>query len=68
MSLEFSRQLSTVFVNCAMRDMDGPQPTELTLRNCTYTVMPPELRHDEAHRRRDLNTLFPEWQQRVQRR
>jgi hypothetical protein len=40
----------------------------MSLVNCRITEMEEGKRWDGDYRRRDLNTLFPDWQRRLQRR
>ena len=39
-----------------------------TFRNCRYTTIAADRKWDADHRRRDLNVLFPQWSERLQRR
>ncbi|HEX6881763.1 MAG TPA: hypothetical protein VF530_00200 [Planctomycetota bacterium] len=57
-----------VFLGCAMVDLlSEPRPGPL-YQDCTISVLPAELRWDEATRKRDLNELFPDWRERLERR
>ena len=64
-SLDDAGGASALFVDCTFTDMLEDQPREPTFRNCRWTTMATEHRWDEAHRRRDLNTLFPGWERRL---
>lgn len=59
---------SVLFVDCEMTEMLGRQPSGPTFRSCRYTEIARERKWDGDYRRRDLNTLFPQWQQILQRR
>lgn len=67
-SLDDASAASVLFVDCTFTDMLEDQPHGPTFRNCRWTSLAAEHRWDEAHRRRDLNTLFPDWERRLARR
>jgi len=65
-SLGEANSASVLFVGCSLVDMLTGQPTGPTFVNCRYATIPADKANDPDHRRRDLNALFPNWQQRLQ--
>ena len=69
MGLQYVRAASTVFANCTMTDLLGQLPSGPVYENCR--VQPNELyrlgqwQQVEETLRRDLDTLFPQWQQQL---
>ncbi len=59
---------SSLFVECALTEMLARQPSAATFVNCRYDEIAADRRWDGDYRRRDLNALFPQWEQRRQRR
>ncbi len=55
------------FVDCEMRELLGKAPTDPVYENCRITVIEPAKQWNAEYRRRDLNTLFPQWRERLQR-
>lgn len=55
------------FVGCELRELLGAAPTASTYENCRSTVIDPARQWDADYRRRDLNALFPQWQERLRR-
>lgn len=55
------------FVGCEMRELLGAPPAASTYENCRITVIDAQRHWDAEYRRRDLNTLFPQWRERLRR-
>lgn len=53
------------FVGCEMRELLGAPPAASTYENCRITVIDAQRHWDAEYRRRDLNTLFPQWRERL---
>ena len=67
-SLDDADSSSVLFVDCNFTDMLERQPEQPTFRNCRYNMIPRDKSRDAEYLRRDLNALFPQWQQFLQRR
>lgn len=67
MSLDGAVQPGAVFARCAMIDMLQEPGAGPLYQDCSISVLPYESLHDEAVRRKDLNELFPGWQERIPR-
>lgn len=65
-SLGEANSASVLFVGCSLVDVLTGQPAGPTFVNCRYATIPADKANDPDHRRRDLNALFPNWQQRLQ--
>jgi hypothetical protein len=68
MSLDYGDRPAFVYADCTMIEMLSAQPQRPTFRNCRYTTIVEDKKWDADYRRRDLNTLFPQWKERLQRR
>jgi hypothetical protein len=68
MGLDAARGPSFAFVDCSMQELLDTPDSGMSLVNCRITEMEEGKRWDGDYRRRDLNTLFPDWQRRLQRR
>lgn len=66
--LDTANARTVSFVDCSLTDMLCEQPAEPTFRGCRWTTIPRDKMWDAEYRQRDLNTLFPQWQERQQRR
>jgi len=68
LSLSDAATRAVVFTGCTMNELLDPAPRGPTFTNCRITVIDQAKKWDGELRRRDLNTLFPQWRERLQRR
>ncbi|MDO8349017.1 MAG: hypothetical protein Q7T30_02185 [Planctomycetota bacterium] len=67
-SLSDAETRAVVFVGCTMNELIDSAPDGPKFTNCRITVIDQAKKWDGDFRRRDLNTLFPQWRERAQRR
>jgi hypothetical protein len=72
MALDYASEPTIVFANCSMTDLLRPLPRGPVYENCRSQVNELAQRSEwealRASLTRDLNDLFPQWQQRLERR
>lgn len=67
MSLGDARSRSVQFDSCTMHELLDEAPDGPRYRGCRITLCDQQRKWDADYRRRDLNELFPQWRERLQR-